>query len=598
MKLVRMLAFAIAAVAASPSLASEPVKWNGWDNDLFTRATAEKRFVILDLEAVWCHWCHVMEKTTYADPKVEDLLAAKYLPVRVDQDANPDLSSRYGDWGWPATIVFGPDGTEIAKIRGYIEPERMQALLKAVIDDPSPGPSVGEAFEVKPSASAFLTKEARASLIKNYDESYEDKIGGWGDSQKYIDADSMDYAMSRAESGDAAATARARQTLDAAIALIDPVWGGVFQYSEAGSWAHPHFEKIMSFQAQYIRQYSQAYALWKDPKYLAAARDIEGYLTTFLASPDGAFYVSQDADLDHDTDGHKYYALGDADRRKLGMPRIDKNMYARENGWAISGLVAFYDVTNDPKVLAIAEKAAKWVKDNRALPDGGFRHGDKDRGGPYLGDTLAMGQAFLDLYAATGNRDWLTAAARAGDYVGAAFKDPAGGFLTSKTSEAKAGVFAKPAKLVDDQIQVARFMNILNRYFGNESYREQASHAMRYLTGASADMPRPLPGVLLADEQLAVEPTHMTIVGQKDDARAQALHTFARAYPAMYKRLEWLDPREGKLPNADVEYPDLGQPAAFACSNRICSYPSFSAEELQANVQQMAKLKPTRASLN
>ena len=598
MKLVRILAFAFASVTASSSFATEPVKWNGWDNDLFARATAEKRFVILDLEAVWCHWCHVMEKTTYADPKVEDLLAAKYLPVRVDQDANPDLSSRYGDWGWPATIVFGPDGTEIAKIRGYIEPERMQALLKAVIDDPSPGPSVGEAFEVKPSASAFLTREQRATLIRNYDESYEDKIGGWGDSQKYIDADSLDYAMARGEAGDATATARARQTLDAAIALIDPVWGGVFQYSEAGSWAHPHFEKIMWFQAQYIRQYSQAYALWKDPKYLAAARDIERYLTSFLASPDGAFYVSQDADLDHDTDGPTYYALGEADRRKLGMPRIDRNIYARENGWAISGLVAFYDVTDDPKVLAIAEKAAKWVNDNRALPDGGFRHGDKDRGGPYLGDTLAMGQAFLDLYAATGDRDWLTAAARAGDYVGAAFKDTAGGFLTSKTSEARAGVFAKPAKLVDDQIQVARFMNLLNRYFGNESYRELASHAMRYLTSASADMPRPLPGVLLADQQLAVEPTHMTIVGQKDDVRAQALHTVARAYPAMYKRLEWLDLREGKLPNADVEYPDLGQPAAFACSNRICSYPSFSTEELQANVQQMAKLKPSRASLN
>jgi uncharacterized protein len=598
MKFVRMLAFAIAAVAASPSLASEPVKWNGWDNDLFTRATAEKRFVILDLEAVWCHWCHVMEKTTYADPQVEDLLASKYLPVRVDQDANPDLSSRYGDWGWPATIVFGPDGTEIAKIRGYIEPERMQALLKAVIDDPSPGPSVGETFEVKPSASAFLTREQRATLVKNYDESYEDKIGGWGDSQKYIDADSMDYAISRAEAGDAVATTRARQTLDAAIALIDPVWGGVFQYSEAGSWAHPHFEKIMSFQAQYIRQYSQAYALWKHPKYLAAARDIERYLTTFLASPDGAFYVSQDADLDHDTDGHTYYALGDTDRRELGMPRIDKNIYARENGWAVSGLIALYDVTNDPRVLAIAEKAAKWVNDHRALPDGGFRHGDKDRGGPYLGDTMAMGQAFLDLYAATGNREWLAAAARAGDYVGTTFKDTAGGFLTSKTSEAKSGVFAKPAKLVDDQIQVARFMNLLNRYFVSESYRELASHAMRYLTSASADMPRPLPGVLLADQELAVEPTHMTIVGQKDDARAQALHAVARAFPARYKRLEWLDLREGNLPNADVEYPDLGEPAAFACSNRICSYPSFSAAELEATVKQMAKLRPSRASLN
>ena len=152
------------------------LQWSAWGEDLFSRATAEKRFVILDLEAVWCHWCHVMEKTTYADPKVDRIAwRSKYLPVRVDQDANPDLSNRYGDWGWPATIVFTPDGTEIAKIRGYIEPERMQALLKAVIDDPSPGPSVGDAFEVKPSTSDFLTKEQRAELRKNYDESYEDK---------------------------------------------------------------------------------------------------------------------------------------------------------------------------------------------------------------------------------------------------------------------------------------------------------------------------------------------------------------------------------------------------------------------------------------
>lgn len=597
MKLVRIAAFAVAALAAVPSWAAQGPKWSDWGDDLFTRAAAEKRFVILDLEAVWCHWCHVMEKTTYANHEVKELLASKYLPVRVDQDANPDLSSRYGDWGWPATIVFGPDGTEIAKIRGYIEPERMKDLLKAIIDDPSPGPSVGEAFEVKPSASAFLTKEQRAALTKDFDESYDDKLAAWSDGQKYIDADSMDLTITRAEAGDTGAIKRARQTLDAAIALIDPVWGGVFQYSEPGSWNHPHFEKIMSFQAQYLRQYSQAYALWKDPKYLGAARDIERYLADFLTSPDGAFYVSQDADLDHDTDGHKYYALDDGGRRKLGMPRIDNNLYARENGWAISGLSAYYDVTGDAKALAIAERAAKWVIDNRALPNGGFRHGEKDRGGPFLGDTLAMGQAFLDLYAANGNRDWLTSAAKAGDFV-ATFKDEAGGFVTSKTSEGKTGVLAKPAKLIDDQVQVARFMNLLNRYYGTETYREQASHAMRYLASASAEMIRPLPGVLLADEELALEPTHMTIVGHKDEPRAQSLHALARALPARYKRLEWLDLREGKLPNPDVEYPDLGEPAAFACSNRICSFPSFNAEELQATVKQMAKLKPSRASLN
>src|SRR5262245_52277468 len=152
MKLARVAAIVLAALAASPASANE-LKWSDWNDELFARATAEKRFVILDLEAVGCHWCHAMEKTTYADYAVKSLLAAKYIPVRVDQDANPDLSSRYGDWGWPATIVFGPDGSEIAKIRGYIEPERMQALLQAIIDDPTPGPSVADAFEVKPAAS-------------------------------------------------------------------------------------------------------------------------------------------------------------------------------------------------------------------------------------------------------------------------------------------------------------------------------------------------------------------------------------------------------------------------------------------------------------
>ena len=141
-------------------------------------------------------------------------------------------------------------------------------------------------------------------------------------------------------------------------------------------------------------------------------------------------------------------------------------------------------------------------------------------------------------------------------------------------------------------------MNLLSRYFGSDSYRAQAAHAMQYLTSASADLLRPLPGVLLADEENAVEPTHMTIVGHKGDPRAQALHAFARALPARYKRVEWLDPREGKLPNPDVEYPDLGEPAAFACSNRICSFPSLSAEELQVTVKQMARLKPSRAALD
>ena len=77
-----------------------PLQWKPWSGDTLQQARQEKRFLILDLQAVWCHWCHAMAETTYNDPKVIALRKSRYLTVRVDQDANPDLSSRYGDWGW------------------------------------------------------------------------------------------------------------------------------------------------------------------------------------------------------------------------------------------------------------------------------------------------------------------------------------------------------------------------------------------------------------------------------------------------------------------------------------------------------------------
>ena len=586
--LIAVLGAPFAALGESPH-APSALDWQAWNPGLFARAKAENRFVILDLEAVWCHWCHVMETTTYQDPKVVDLMKSKYLPVRVDQDANPDLSNRYGDWGWPATIVFAPDGSEIVKRRGYIDPEEMAALLDAIIKDPSPGPSVERDADVTPATRSILTAPQRGGLIDTMNEAYDDTNGGWGEGLKYIDPDSMDWLMASAEQGDKTAKNRARQTFDAALHLIDKEQGGIYQYSDAVDWTSPHFEKIMSFQSNGLRQYSAAYALWKEPKYLTAANDIARYLTTELLSPDGAFYTSQDADVDTAMPGKKYYALSQADRAALGrQPRIDRNIYARENGWAISGLVALANVTGDAKPLAAAEKAARWIIANRSLEGGGFRHGDKDRAGPYLGDTLAMGQAALDLYAATGSREWLTVARNASTFIATKFKDDAGGFKTTLTAEETVGVFTKPFKPLDEQIQVTRLAIRMMRYFGGEADKALAEHGMKYLASDGiVEQPRTLAGVLLAERELVNDPTHITIVGKKVDPEAAALHLAARAYPALNKRLDWWDKSEGPLPNPDVTYPELEQAAAFACSNRLCSLPVFAATDLPATVKRM-----------
>jgi hypothetical protein len=100
-------------------------------------------------------------------------------------------------------------------------------------------------------------------------------------------------------------------------------------------------------------------------------------------------------------------------------------------------------------------------------------------------------------------------------------------------------------------------------------------------------LPRPLPGILLSDRELSEEPTHITIVGHKDAAEAGALHAAGRAFPAVYKRLDWWDKREGPLPNPDVQYPELEQPAAFACTNKICSQPVFDPADLAGTVTRM-----------
>jgi thiol:disulfide interchange protein len=138
----RLLAAALLALASPRAHAEGAIAWQPWSDAAFAKARQEHRFVILDLEAVWCHWCHVMDETTYRDPKVIALMGSRYVAVRVDQDSRPDLANRYEDYGWPATIVFAADGSEIVRRRGYLDPAEMASMLQAIIDDPSPGPSV------------------------------------------------------------------------------------------------------------------------------------------------------------------------------------------------------------------------------------------------------------------------------------------------------------------------------------------------------------------------------------------------------------------------------------------------------------------------
>lgn len=560
-----LLLWSCAAQAGSAGIA-----WQHEPAAAFAQAQRQQRPVFLYLEARWCHWCHVMQQQTFADAGVRRELAQHYVALKVDHDANPLLANRYRDYGWPALIFLAADGREIVKRAGYIAPADFLRLLQAIERDPSPEEL--DRIAVAPAPTPSLGPAARTRLLQRHEQSYDPRLGGLATAQKFIDRDSVEYALVHADRP--AERRKAEQTLSAALALIDPVWGGAWQYSTGGDWQHPHYEKIMRTQAGVLRSYALAWARLRRPADLRAALAMRDYLLGFLRDPGGGFYVSQDADLVQGQKAGDYFRLDDAGRRALGLPRIDRSLYADASGQAAEALATLYEASGDERALQAARAAAEWLLRNRRMPDGGYRHGEQDDGRRYLNDTLAPARAFLALYRVTGERRWLAQAQAAGDAIRKTFAAPGAGYLTATADRSPIA----PLPELSENIAAARFFNLQRHYSGREEHAEAARQAMRYLAAdAIVQNAFEEAGILLADEELGRAPLHLVVVGSKQDTAARALFDAALRAPGSYKRLEWWDPAEGPLPHADVQYPRFQRAAAYVCTAGRCSTPSFEA---------------------
>jgi uncharacterized protein YyaL (SSP411 family) len=568
---ILLLGFAGALGAASAApLDNRDGFWSEWSDATFERAAREKKFVIVSLQSWWCPWCLTMNKETWADPEVRAELRGKFIPVYVDQDSRPDISQRYERWGWPATIIFGADGSEIVKLRGFYSPKFFLPVLRETVKDPSPvdygklgGPERERAL------ATGLTDAQRDDILAFMGKAWDEANGGWGKS-KLVDGPTLGWFLERAKAGDAVAAARIRRTLTAMTALIDKESGGISQVTLAPDWSKASMEFPMFAQQAGLAAYARAAMLFGEPAYRAAADDIYRFLRDRLSGPGGGFYAS----------------MGLA----AGRPGVDRRQYARETGQAIQGLTAYYDATGTRDALALAIAAADWALRERALKGGGFRHAAQDSAGPYLADSLEMGAALLALHRSTGERRWLQAAIAAGDFIAATFIDPrTGGFLVSASPDARH--LPRPIKQREDNVATTRFFTLLAFYSGTARHREIAEAAMGYLASpAILEQAAFLPDVLLAEEELRNEPVHVTIVGAKDDPRSVALFAAALAYPLAYKRAEWWDKREGRLANPDVDYPEFPDgPAAFACTRTFCSLPVTDAAALPAQLDRLQR---------
>ena len=176
--------------------------WSEWSDATFARAAREKKFVIMSLQSWWCRWCHVMNRETWANAEVRGILKDKFIPVYVDQDSRPDISQRYERWGWPATIIFAPDGTEIVKLRGFYSPQFFipdpdRDNRGSLARRPIPTPAA-------PSASARwrpgLSDAQRKEILGLYRQGLGRRNGGWSKS-KFVDGTDADLGVAARPTG-------------------------------------------------------------------------------------------------------------------------------------------------------------------------------------------------------------------------------------------------------------------------------------------------------------------------------------------------------------------------------------------------------------
>ncbi len=567
------------------------IAWRHWDRASFDEARADHKIIVVTVATEWCHWCHVMDDETWSDPAVRALVADRFVAVREDADARPDLAERYADWGWPAIALLGPDGAPITELRGYQEKTAFLALLRSLVDKIDAGEHLSRASVAGPRASvaagaaptaggaagADRLAATEAFAREQLDAVYDEAQGGWGRVQKYPLYAPPEEALLRAFlTGDNGARDRALFTVDRERALVDPVDGGMFQYSLDGVWTAPHYEKLAAINGDALGTFALAVraarAAGDDAaaaRFEAAGRLIHRYLTTTLRAPSGAFYANQDADVGTRGDrpfvvGKSWYALSRADRDKAGAPFVDRHVYASHNGRIITGMARFGAAVHDDAVVADATRAFDAVCATHRH-DGGFLH-DAGRPLEHLADDVAMARAALALYEATGDARFRVEA-RAVAKALLRLRDGEGGALLEHARDDS--VFDLDARRpLRANAEAARFLQKLGRLDDDAALEGAAAQIL----AAFADEPavreegRMIGPYVLALEEARAEPLHFAVVtAHAGDAASRALYRAALDVYAPHRLIETVAP--------GAKFPDLGKPALYLCGASFCSPP-------------------------
>jgi uncharacterized protein YyaL (SSP411 family) len=326
----------------------QPVEWHPWGEAAFARAQAEDKPVLLDIGAVWCHWCHVMDRESYEDSELAALINRLFVAVKVDRDERPDVDARYqaavsaisGQGGWPLTAFLTPDGrpffggTYFPRDDRYGRPGfgRVLSTMAQVWKDRrdealESAASVMASIEHNESFSArggelslALGDKIVASALKQFDR----RNGGFGTQPKFPHPATLDLLL------EAAMSRKNEQAREAFIITLekmahggvyDQLAGGFHRYSVDEMWVVPHFEKMLYDNTELLRNYVHGFQSFVLPEFESTAREIVAWLDSTMTDRErGGFFGSQDADINLDDDGD-YFTWTLAEAREVLEPK-------------------------------------------------------------------------------------------------------------------------------------------------------------------------------------------------------------------------------------------------------------------------------------
>jgi uncharacterized protein YyaL (SSP411 family) len=313
------------------SAAHQPIGWHEWGEQAFAQARAEDKPILLDIGAVWCHWCHVIDRESYENPEIAALINKLFIPVKVDRDERPDVDARYqaavsaisGQGGWPLTGFLTHDGKPFFG-GTYFPPEDamgrpgFKRILTAVADSYqnrrgeveraavalSEAVAQSETFSgARGTFDPGAVDEQISSIVKIFDS----RNGGFGRAPKFPHPSAIDLLLERFQQNqDKHLLEVVTSTLEhmGRGGIYDQLGGGFHRYSVDERWLVPHFEKMSYDNSELLRNYLHAFQVTANPFFREIAEGIIAWVNQVLSDPSaGGFYASQDADVSLDDDG-------------------------------------------------------------------------------------------------------------------------------------------------------------------------------------------------------------------------------------------------------------------------------------------------------